>query len=243
MVVLALETVTRAGSVALLVDGVCHVATGDPARTHGERLPGELLQLLSRHGQRLAAVDLFAVIAGPGSFTGLRIGIAAIQGLAIASGRKIVAVPTLEAMAQAWAWRAPPASAPTIVVACLDAQRGEVFSAAWRVGGAADVAELPPVLTPRVCPPDALAGELRVLAREGRVVAIGSGARRHAAAFDRAIEVADMPVPLAEVAARQAARHPDRAVAPHALRPIYIRHPDAVIARDRAAAALPPLGP
>jgi len=237
MVVLALETATRAGSVALFVDGVCHGEAGDAQRTHAERLPGDLTRLLARYGRRLAEVDRFAAIAGPGSFTGLRIGMAAVQGLAIASGRTIVAVPTLEAMAQAWVWHAAPADA--IVVACLDGHRGEVFSAAWRVTGTSGIATAEIVSAARVGAPEALGEELRRLARVAGVVAVGNGATRYAGLFDPAVQVAEVPAPLAEVAARVAARHPDRAVAPHALRPIYIRRPDAELARERAGAPAP----
>ena len=89
MLVLALETVTRAGSVALMDGDVCETTTGDPARTHGERLPHDVTDWLARHGKSIADVDLFAVIAGPGSFTGLRVGIAAIQGFALSRHRTV----------------------------------------------------------------------------------------------------------------------------------------------------------
>ena len=72
MLILALDTTTRAGSMALMRDDQLLAAdTGDPGRTHGERLPGNIVQLLRRHDVLLAAIDLYAVAAGPGSFTGL----------------------------------------------------------------------------------------------------------------------------------------------------------------------------
>src|SRR5215472_15972812 len=104
MVVLALETVTRAGSVAVLDGATCHATTGDPTRTHGERLPHDATAWLSRFGHTLADVELFAIISGPGSFTGLRVGMAAIQGFALSRGRQVVAVPTLDALALGWLW-------------------------------------------------------------------------------------------------------------------------------------------
>jgi tRNA threonylcarbamoyladenosine biosynthesis protein TsaB len=232
MVVLALETVTRAGSVALLVDEACDAAAGDPNRTHGERLPGELLALLARHGRQLHDVDRFAVITGPGSFTGLRVGIAAMQGLAIASARTVVPLPTLDAMAQAWINHGEPAS--SIVVACLDGHRGEVFSAAWRSRDR-DV-----VIPPTVGSPAELAAVLRSIPEHDEAVIVGDGARRYADAWPRGIEVAEVPLPLAAVAARHAAAHPELAVAPHALQPIYVRRPDAVLARERAREAQVP---
>src|SRR5438105_15233852 len=102
MRILALDTSARRGSLAWLTPDGCDARTGDDSRTHVQRLPGELLALLRDHGATLHDVDLFAVIAGPGSFTGLRVGIAAIQGLALVGGQKVVAIPTLDAIAEGW---------------------------------------------------------------------------------------------------------------------------------------------
>src|SRR5215212_3020373 len=100
MLILALDTTTRAGSVALVEDErVIDERAGDPARTHVERLPGEILALLAAHRRASSDVDLFAVGSGPGSFTGLRIGIATVQGLALVCGRPVVGIPPLEALA------------------------------------------------------------------------------------------------------------------------------------------------
>src|SRR5437762_8938463 len=83
MIVLALDTTTRAGSVALVADDrIVDERPGDERRTHAERLPAELVAIANEHQIALADVNLFAVAAGPGSFTGLRIGIATMQGLA-----------------------------------------------------------------------------------------------------------------------------------------------------------------
>ena len=90
MVILALETATRRGSVAVWADGAAFACAGANDRTHAERLPGELVDCLAAHGRRLHDVTLLAVIAGPGSFTGLRVGMAAIQGLAMARGLQVV---------------------------------------------------------------------------------------------------------------------------------------------------------
>src|SRR5688572_26673975 len=108
MIVLALDTASRAGSVAVMDERGCRGRAGDAARTHGERLPGEIIEFLRDEGHALQDVERFAIIAGPGSFTGLRVGVAAIQGLALASGRDVVPVPTLDAMAAAWRWTDPP---------------------------------------------------------------------------------------------------------------------------------------
>src|SRR3954463_2446186 len=82
MRVLALDTTTRAGSAALVEDDrIVDERSGDGTRTPALRLPGELLTLADANGWALSAIDLYAVASGPGSFTGLRIGIATIQGL------------------------------------------------------------------------------------------------------------------------------------------------------------------
>ena len=123
---LAFETATRAASVALLRDGDLVAEErrfGD--RTTAETLLPALDALLAAAGVTLAAVDAFAVSIGPGSFTGLRVGIATVKGLAFGTGRPVAPVPTLAALART----APePRDA---VVAMLDARRGEVYAAAY----------------------------------------------------------------------------------------------------------------
>src|SRR5262245_22323963 len=100
MLILALDSTTRAGSVALVEDdGVLAERRGDAERSHAERLPRDLDAVLEAHGRRTSDVDLFAVAAGPGSFTGLRVGIATMQGLAFVHRRPLAAVSALEAMA------------------------------------------------------------------------------------------------------------------------------------------------
>ncbi len=134
MRVLALDTTTRAGSVAVVEDDrIVLQRGGDPARTHVERLPAEILGLLQDAGLALPAVDVFAVAAGPGSFTGLRVGIATIQGLAFVQHRRVVAVSALAALAQSGSEELQPGAH---VGAWMDAHRREVFSALYRVADA-----------------------------------------------------------------------------------------------------------
>ena len=88
MLILALDTTTRGGSAAVLRDdSVLAVLDGDAARTHGERLPGELAEVLRMAGVALQDIELLAVARGPGAFTGLRIGLAAMQALAMVTSR------------------------------------------------------------------------------------------------------------------------------------------------------------
>jgi ribosomal-protein-alanine N-acetyltransferase len=234
MLILALETVTRAGSAALWIDGACHAVTGDPTRTHGERLPGELLALLAQHHRSLYDVTGLAVVTGPGSFTGLRVGVATIQGLALAGQRRVVGMPTMAALA---ATCLPDLTAPAIVVPCLDGARGDVFFAAYRAEPLLPIEAAVEVIAASVAPPDSAAARVASLASAERLIVVGDAATRYgerlAAALPSA-ELLDAPRPMAAAAAEFAARRPDLAGAPHALRPIYVRRPDAVLARERA---------
>ncbi|HYN08654.1 MAG TPA: tRNA (adenosine(37)-N6)-threonylcarbamoyltransferase complex dimerization subunit type 1 TsaB [Vicinamibacterales bacterium] len=236
MVILALETATRRGSVALCDGDVCVARDGDDTRTHGERLPNELLDWLTTHGRRLDDVDAFAVVTGPGSFTGLRVGVAAIQGLALAAERRVVGVPTLEAIAAAWLTAA--GAAPPIIVPCLDGQRGDIFIAAFDASDATTIEDCRVLIEPRVGKPEESASALAALAPPEQMTLVGNGAQASAEIFRRTlpgVRIAGVPQPIAEAAARIATRRVASALRPHALRPIYLRRPDAELARDRAA--------
>ena len=240
VVILALETVTRRGSVALDVDGTCHARTGPLEPTHGVRLPTELFDWLAAHGRTLDDVERFAVVSGPGSFTGMRIGIAAIQGLALATGRPVAGIPTLEALARAW-WGGT-ADHDTLVVLVVDGQRGDIFVDVLDAASAASPDACQHLYGPDVTTPAELAD---ILSRwkDRRIVLVGDGAAKCADALRAAgnpITVVPTEMSLAEAAARIVRDAPDRARAPHALTPLYLRKPDAEIARERAARAASP---
>jgi tRNA threonylcarbamoyladenosine biosynthesis protein TsaB len=131
---LAVESATPATSVALLRgDAVLAEVRRASDRPTAESLLPAVDALLREAGAALADVEAFAVSIGPGSFTGLRIGLATVKGLAFGTRRLAVAVPTLAALAR----RAPPGPGP--VVAMLDARRGEVYAASYE-GAAAEPA-------------------------------------------------------------------------------------------------------
>jgi tRNA threonylcarbamoyladenosine biosynthesis protein TsaB len=227
VIVLAFDTTTRAGSVAVVRDGtVVYEAAGDPARTHGQRLPADLMRAMEATGLDIAAVDLIAVAAGPGSFTGLRVGIATAQGLAMAHGRRVVPISVLEALA---------ASVPDdvgAVGAWVDAQRGQVFAALY----AGD--RRTPMGPPTAATPEETLEAWREQWPADRVRFVGDGAVRYADAIVAAGGDASPPPPLlAPIIGRLAAGAPDRAVLPHAVVPIYIRRPDAELARARREGA------
>lgn len=131
MRVLAVETSTLAGGAALL-DGDQLVAeyTLNVASTHSERLLATVDRLLQDAGWTIGEVEGLAVSVGPGSFTGLRIGVSTVKGLAFSLRIPVAAVPTLEALA----WALPFSRNPVCPV--LDARKGEVYAALFHWEGA-----------------------------------------------------------------------------------------------------------
>jgi tRNA threonylcarbamoyladenosine biosynthesis protein TsaB len=238
MLVLALDTTTRPGSIALARDGVlAATSAGDAGTTHGERLPGDLLRVLEQQALNIRDVDVFAVACGPGSFTGLRIGIAAMQGLALANDKSLVGISALDAIDES----VHPASserASGMLAAWMDAQRGQVFSAVYENGAVVEEALV-----------DKPAEILARWRREGRQPQVFAGdgalAYRHLIGpANPAARIVEPVPPLAPAVARLAAEHIRRfgPSAPDAIRPLYVRRSDAELARDRlgAGAAAPP---
>ncbi|MDY6850705.1 MAG: tRNA (adenosine(37)-N6)-threonylcarbamoyltransferase complex dimerization subunit type 1 TsaB [Thermodesulfobacteriota bacterium] len=131
MKALALDTATPAGSAAL-VQGSAVLAESNlpPGKTHSRTLVPEIQRLLTRLGLTVHDLDLVAVGLGPGSFTGLRIGLAVAKGLAWAAGKPLVGVPSLDALV----WGLPPR--PIQACPMLDARRGRVYAALYRSSGA-----------------------------------------------------------------------------------------------------------
>lgn len=238
MLVLALDTTTRAGSTAVAADGrVLHLLEGDASRPHAERLPGDLLAVLARAGAGLHDVDVFAVAIGPGSFTGLRIGIAAIQGFAFSTGRPVAGVSALEALAHAAAG-VQGLSAGSRLGVWMDAQRHEVFSALYELTASADGVGLGVLEEAAVGLPVATAARWHEALGGAWCPVAGDGAVRYAPlladAAGTSVPVIEPP-PLAPAIARIAARMAARGETslPHAIRPLYVRRPDAELARDR----------
>ncbi len=240
MTLLALDTTSRPASAAVLArDRALAVRCADRTEPPSTRLPADLTALLRDAGLELRDVDVFGVAVGPGSFTGLRVGIATIQGLALVFRRPVVPVSTLDA----WAWRARvPAPARTAV--WIDAQRGEVYAARYAppgTPGGEPEADAPPLVgTPR-----AILEAWRTDPALGGtdVVFVGDGASRYSSeiraalgASARVIAVGGLTaVAVGEIAVRRVAR--GEAVPPHAIVPAYVRRPDAELARDRRRAA------
>jgi tRNA threonylcarbamoyladenosine biosynthesis protein TsaB len=128
MMVLAVETSTMLGGVAVVdrEKGLVAETRLNVKTTHSERLMTAVDNLLKQSELDLDDIDAFAVAIGPGSFTGLRIGLSTVKGLSYATGKRIVTVPTLEAFA--WNFQ----YCPYPVCLMLDARKGEVYTAVFK---------------------------------------------------------------------------------------------------------------
>lgn len=233
MRILAFDTATDATAVAL-----CDPVAGLELALHDYPRPGErpghatrlmpmLAEVLARAGGGWEAVDRIAVGTGPGTFTGLRIGVATARALARAREIPLVGVSSLEALAVA----AAGGPGERTVVAVIDARRGEAFAAAWR--GAA------PVLDAAALGPDELAEQVGKLAPAGGAapLAVGDGALRFREQL--VLAGAEVPPPNSRLHRISAINHcrlaADRqAISPAEVKPAYIRAPDAKIpSRER----------
>lgn len=232
MIVLGLDSATPATVAGLLLeDGQVMETREDPAPggrpAHATRLLALAAGLLAGAGLSWEHVERIAVGTGPGSFTGLRIGVACARGLAQSLGVQITGVSTLRALAEGAAFaRLHAGGEPRPVLAVLDARRGEVYCAGW-----AQARELVP---PRAIAPEQL-GELLDAVDAHAWLAVGDGAVRFRAHLDRAgVEVSDEASPLHQVSGavvcRLAAARPG--VAPEAVLPDYRRSPDARVPRQ-----------
>jgi tRNA threonylcarbamoyladenosine biosynthesis protein TsaB len=183
-------------------------------------------QALTQTETRLEQIDLFAAVVGPGSFTGVRIGVVTIKSLAQAAGKPCVGVHALEALA------AGAGGSEGAICPLLDARAGQVYAAAFAPG-------MPP---PRLLPDAACALDTflaRAAALTGPLLFLGDGAAAFAGRITDALgaRAAFAPPHLrglrAGAAAALALRRADLAVSFDALEPLYLRAPQAE--RERAA--------
>ena len=237
--ILALDTGTPTASVAVCSRAAGRVVRRDePSRTHGPTVLVLVDSVLTEAG--LIPADLVAVACGrgPGSFTGLRIGLATAKGLCYALGVPLLTPSSLEALA-----RAVDRDGPRTVVACLDARRQEIFAAAWRLG------EGQPSLlfAPMAGGPDAVAQAVRSLGGDDPPLLVGTGATLYRDALteqlgeqvqwpDDAPQTPDAAV-LADLAADSLARGETADL--RTAEPEYIRPSDAELNRK---SPLPPKG-
>ena len=171
MRVLAIDTTTSVGSVAVVDErGVLAELTTGGRERHGEVLSSEVDRALSRSGLSMAEVDLLAVDVGPGSFTGLRVGLSAVKGLALAGETPVVGVGSLEALAGALP------AVDGVVVCVMDASKGEVFAAVYEAAVAGVGQPSVPAFHDR---PDRVVERLANEIGGRRGVVVGNGFRRY----------------------------------------------------------------
>lgn len=236
MRLVALEVATPLASVAFLDDDHLVERDFDP---RGEGAVAALGRLLAAEGVRPADVDAFAVSVGPGSFTGIRIGVSAAQGFCWATPAKAIAVGTLEGLAGAGRdsdWGLP----GTLLLPSVDARRGEVYAALYRVPD--EGWEPTPLWGPDALSCESLARRLAETpfapgSPEG--VLLGDGAALLAPLFPTgwaapAVLARPRAGAIARVAARKLAR--GESVAPEGLAPVYVRKSDAEIRRESRTA-------
>jgi tRNA threonylcarbamoyladenosine biosynthesis protein TsaB len=235
VLILSLDTTTPKPSCAVARDGVViNEEPIDASRQLALQLPGALRDILDLSAVALEEVDAFAVSTGPGSFTGLRIGIATMQGLAFGRGKPLIGVSGLTALRAV----ASPAFLGSRIATWVDAWRGDVYAALFEDGR--EIGE------PVVAKPSALLDDLA--RREGApytlmandITFIGDGAETYRdlilSQLGHAARLADPTVPLlaaviamlATIEYKNGHRPP-----PHAIRPMYVRRSDAELGRDR----------
>ncbi len=222
MRVLAVETSTLSGGAALL-DGerVVGEYTLDVRVTHSERLMAAIDQLLSDAGWTARELEGIAVTVGPGSFTGLRVGLSTVKGLALALAIPVAAVPTLDAMAAMLPYAALP------VCPVLDARKREVYASLYRWDGLGMRRQWEYLAVA----PDELARRLRE-----PVIVVGDGAEAIDSAFARRVEPPRRgPAPAVVGALGRARLARGETVTVADLVPIYLRPSEAELKRRGAA--------
>ena len=229
---LAIDTSAGACSVALYKDGAVTGRLAEMARGHAESLMPMVVSVLDAAACAFAGLDFVAVTVGPGAFTGLRVGLAAARGMALAVGCRCFGVSTLESVAEAIDW---PGTRGRPVLVALDSRLGDVYAQTFQGGRPVDAAA---VLSP---------GEVGARFAARAVVLAGDGAPLLAPALcaaDVVVELLASPgYPTAEGALAVAMRRwraGERPLAPPA--PVYLRSPAATPSAVVPATPLPAQG-
>lgn len=233
MLVLALDTAMSACSVALVSGGdTLAVRSRAMERGHAEALMPMIENVMAEGKRAYADLDLIAATVGPGAFTGIRIGLAAARGIALAANKPCIGVTTLEALAVCALGARKPARAPEpgncAVLAVVESRRADLFAQAFDASGLniGEAESLPPeglpelVRAANLMPGFVLAGDGAMRARKALVEA-GIAAEVCAGT--------DAPDP-ARVAALAAERHGRGAARPP--RPFYLRPPDVTFPKE-----------
>jgi len=230
MFILGIETSTKTGSVAVVSeDAVIAQYSLNIEVTHSERLMSTVDRVLKDSGIPIADMDGFAIAIGPGSFTGLRIGLAAVKGLAFATGKPVAAVPTLKALA----WNLPQAGHP--VCPMLDARKNEVYAALYKYQGL----ELLQLMPEATIPLAEIANRI-----PGTVLFTGEASRLYQQALEQAFgdralfapRTACLPSAAAVAEIGLDMIRKGEQIDPDNLTPLYIRRPEAEVAWEKRQA-------
>lgn len=222
MNVLGLDSATDACSAALLCDGdVAARRFATMRRGHAEVLLPLVGDVMAEAGLGFERLDLVATTVGPGGFTGLRIGLASARALALAAGKPVVGVTTLEAVARAQPGRDKP------LLVALDSKRADIYVQLFDSAGA-------PLCAPDACLPEAI----EALLPAGPVALAGNAADAVARALARRrppicrLDGPSLPdaTNVARIGAARFAADPVSADTPP--RPLYLRPPDARLPAD-----------
>lgn len=173
MKILAVDTATQSCSVAVTSDGaLCAELTTVRKQTHSKHLMELIHSVLEIAGFRVADVDGLAVTVGPGSFTGLRVGISTVKGFAYALDKPVVGVSSLKALA----WQC--AATSYLICPLIDARKGEVYCATYRFSED----QLIQKTGARAMTPEAVIAEIKT-----PCMFIGTGARLYRQSIDTAL--------------------------------------------------------
>jgi tRNA threonylcarbamoyl adenosine modification protein YeaZ len=210
MRLLVIDTSAERCAVGVAVDDRTPVVrTADIGRAHAERLMPMVEEAMAAAGLDFADLSRIAVTVGPGSFTGVRIGVAAARGLALATGAKAIGIGTLAVHAEA----ARRVAGAVPVVVAIAAARGEIYAQRFSADGSPEDA-------PGLAPPETFASPIA-----GPAVLAGSGADALVAATGAANRIVHRDAaPDLGALLRLALRAPAESAPP---RPLYLRPPDA----------------
>ena len=225
--VLAVDTSGPVAGCAVLKDGrIAHVVAMNHGLTHSQTIMPAVDAALEGAGVRCGDVDVFAAVAGPGSFTGVRIGVCAVKGLAHAVGRPCVAVHALEALSMNFY------GFDGLCCPILDARRGQVYCAAY---------DMKDGLPSEVVAPDALPLEafIEKLGADRRLVFVGDGVPAYGDKISKMLGSRALIAPenlrdlRPDAACVLAAARQDEWMEARRLTPVYLRAPQAE--RERKA--------
>ena len=219
--ILAVETSTLTASVAVLIDGSIAIEKESGVNSHSELLLPLIDECLKATKLELGDLHTIAVGAGPGSFTGLRIGMATVKGLCFAAGRSLTPVSSLAALALDFQTK----ERGTLLVPVLDARRGEIYAGFYRQDGDT----LKSQGDERVLPPEELAEAVAAYEAES-ILLCGDGATKYKdlLAPIAKIDLDSRQTPSASAVARLALHmSPLEQIATAA--PTYVRLPEAQI--------------